>query len=132
MKPTGIALVGAWVAVGLSALLISSAARGVATPGVATRDTNKATIAVVSGTYGSNCGAPHGNVTRDLAQHCNGLRTCSYPVSMIAAQARGCRNDYLAEWRCGSHEFHNAALAAGAGAGDLLVLSCVPSSGPGH
>ena len=122
MKPGAIALVGAWVAVGLGGRLISSAALG----------GNEASIAIVSGTYGSNCGAPHGNATLDLAQHCNGLRTCNYPVSVIAAQSGGCRNDYLAEWRCGSHEFHNAALAAGAGAGDRLVLSCEPSSGPGH
>jgi hypothetical protein len=122
MKPGAIALVGAWVAVGLGGLLISAAALG----------GNEASIAIVSGTYGSNCGAPHGNATRDLAQHCDGLRTCNYPVSVIAAQSGGCRNDYLAEWRCGSHEFHNAALAAGAGSGDRLVLSCEPSSGPGH
>ncbi|HKR43697.1 MAG TPA: hypothetical protein VJU59_29150 [Paraburkholderia sp.] len=119
MKPTAIALALAWSAVGL---VIPSAA------GAA----NEATIAIVSGTYGSNCGAPHGNVTRDLAAHCDGLRTCSYPVSMVAAQSGGCRNDYLAEWRCGGHEFHNAALAPGAGSGDRLVLSCEPSSGPGH
>ena len=127
MKPTGFALVGVGVAIGLGARLISPAALGATMPG-----TNNSTIAIVSGTYGSNCGAPRGNVTRDLAQHCDGLQTCSYPVSMVAAQSGGCRNDYLAEWRCGSHEFHTAALAAGAGAGDRLVLSCVPSSGPGH
>jgi hypothetical protein len=122
MKPGAIALVGAWVAVGLGGLLISSVALGA----------NEASIAIVSGTYGNNCGAPHGNATRDLAQHCNGLRTCNYPVSVIAAQSGGCRNDFLAEWRCGSHEFHNAALAASAVAGDRLLLSCEPSSGPGH
>ncbi|WP_233889055.1 hypothetical protein [Paraburkholderia flagellata] len=122
MKPAAIALVGAWVALGLGGLAISSAAAA----------SNEATIAIVAGTYGSNCGAPHGNVTRDLAGHCDGLRTCSYPLSMSAAQSGGCRNDYLAEWRCGGDEFHNAALAAGAGKGDRLILSCEPSSGPGH
>ncbi|WP_246089254.1 hypothetical protein [Paraburkholderia guartelaensis] len=123
MKPSAIGRAFACVAVvGLGGLVISSAASAA----------NEATIAIVSGTYGSNCGAPHGNVTRDLAAHCDGLRTCSYPVSMVAAQSGGCRNDYLAEWRCGGHEFHNAALAPGAGQGDRLILSCVPSSGPGH
>ena len=122
MKPTAIAIASAWVAVSLGGLPISSAAAA----------SNEATIAIVAGTYGSNCGAPHGNVTRDLAEHCDGLRTCSYPVSVVAAQSGGCHNDYLAEWRCGGHEFHNAALAAGAGKGDRLILSCEPSSGPGH
>ncbi|MFT0168641.1 hypothetical protein ACLKMY_06355 [Paraburkholderia mimosarum] len=127
MNPSGSALSGAWVATGLGALLISSAALTATTPG-----TDHATIVVVSGTYGSNCGAPRGNVTRDLAQHCDGLQTCRYPLSIVAARSGVCRNDYLAEWRCGSREFHSAALAAGAGAGDRLVLSCVPSRGPGH
>lgn len=121
MKPTDIALVGAWVAVAIGGLLVSSAVAGA----------NEASIAIVSGTYGGNCGAPRGNATHDLAQHCDGLRTCSYPLSVIAAQSGGCRNDYLAEWRCGSHDFHNAALSAGS-TGDRLVLSCEPSSGPGH
>lgn len=122
MKPTAIALAGAWAAIGFGGLVVPTAALAA----------HEAAIAIVAGTYGSNCGAPHGNVTRDLAAHCNGLRTCSYPVSMIAVQSRECRNDYLAEWRCGAHEFHNAALAAGAGKGDRLILSCVPSRGPGH
>ena len=122
MKPAAIALALAWAGVCPGCIAFSSAAPA----------SNAAMIAIVAGTFGSNCGAPHGNVTRDLAEHCDGLRTCSYPVSMIAAQSGGCRSDYLAEWRCGGHEFHNAALAAGAGNGDRLILSCVPSSGPGH
>lgn len=107
-------------------------------------------IAIVSGTWGANCGAPRGNATRDLARHCNGLRTCGY---VLGAHARGvppspapralaaghkmtslgaCRFDYRAQWRCGDHEFHDAALSAGASPGDTLVLSCVHETGPGH
>lgn len=108
------------------------------------------TIAIVSGTWGANCGAPRGNVTRDLARHCNGLRTCGYvldaramgaPSSRVQgmppsirneASSRACRVDYRAQWRCGGHEFHDAALSAGASPGDTLVLSCVHETGPGH
>jgi hypothetical protein len=122
MKSTGLALVGTSMAACLGGLLISSFAFGA----------NEATVAIVSGTYGNNCGAPHGNATRDLARHCNGLRTCNYSLPVVAAHSRGCRSNYLAEWRCGSNEFHNASLSAGASAGDRLVLSCVPSNGPGH
>ncbi|WP_321960858.1 hypothetical protein [Paraburkholderia sp. J7] len=122
MKPTAIAFASAWVALSLVCGPIPAAAAA----------SNEATIAIVAGTYGSNCGAPHGNVTRDLAEHCDGLLTCNYPVSMTASKSGSCRNDYLAEWRCGSEEFHNAALAAGVGKGDRLILSCVPSSGAGH
>jgi hypothetical protein len=122
MKPTGLALMGAWASLGLGGLFIPCAAA----------DAGEAAIAIVSGTYGSNCGAPRGNATGDLAQRCNGLLTCNYPVSVPAMQSGGCRYDYLAEWRCAGREFHDAALGPGARAGDHLVLSCVPSSGPGH
>ncbi|MBN3849323.1 hypothetical protein G3N58_21205 [Paraburkholderia sp. Ac-20342] len=92
----------------------------------------EATITIISGTSGGNCGAPHGNVTQDIAQHCNGLHTCDYPLSTTAKPSGDCRGDYLAEWRCGSQEFHNARLDAIAGGGDRLVLSCVPPRGAGH
>ncbi|WP_245005076.1 hypothetical protein [Paraburkholderia sacchari] len=107
-------------------------------------------IAIVSGTWGANCGAPRGNVTRDLARRCNGLRTCGYVLDARAmssstsranealasphnATASGtCHVDYRARWRCGSREVHEAALGAEAAPGDTLVLSCVHEDGPGH
>lgn len=109
------------------------------------------TITIVSGTWGANCGASRGNATRDLARHCNGLLTCGYVLGTHATGApaspaartipagnnvttalRACRVDYRAQWRCGKHEFHDAALSAGASRGDTLVLSCVRENGPGH
>ncbi|WP_434665969.1 hypothetical protein P5W99_35310 [Paraburkholderia sp. A3BS-1L] len=107
-------------------------------------------IAIVSGTWGASCGAPHGNVTRELARRCNGLRTCGYVLdaraihslparvgesltsTRNATAARTCRVDYRARWRCGSREVHDAALGAEASPGDTLVLSCVHEDGPGH
>lgn len=108
------------------------------------------TIAIVSGTWGANCGARRGNATRDLARHCNGLLTCGYVLDAHATSSspsptrgalpsgrsttalQACRVDYRAQWRCGSREFHDAALSAGASPGDTLVLSCVRENGPGH
>jgi hypothetical protein len=89
------------------------------------------TIAIVSGTYGQNCGAPRGNATRDLARRCDGHRTCDYVLADAFSGDTACRRDFLAEWRCGKAEFHTAALGAGAHRGDMLGLTCVRESGAG-
>jgi hypothetical protein len=143
MKPAGWILLGT-VAFVAFAVWSESVAANTVTPAAAAWPAQSAPatqaappIAIVSGTWGANCGAPHGNATRDLALRCNGLRTCGYVLAGTPASTRGtssgaCHVDYRARWRCGSHEFHDAALSAGASAGDTLVLSCVPESGPGH
>jgi hypothetical protein len=90
------------------------------------------TIAIVSGTYGQNCGAPRGNATRDLARRCDGRRTCDYVLDdAFSGDTAACRRDFLAEWRCGKDEFHTAALSAGAHRGDMLGLTCVRENGAG-
>ncbi|MDR3098854.1 MAG: hypothetical protein LBV73_17495 [Paraburkholderia sp.] len=157
MKPAGWILLGtlAFVAFAVwsesvAASTMSPAAAAMVTASPTRSSPATPTIAIVSGTWGANCGAPRGNVTRDLARHCNGLRTCGYvldaramgspsPAAQGAARSvqseaslRACRVDYRAQWRCGGHEFHDAALSAGASPGDTLVLSCVHETGPGH
>jgi hypothetical protein len=91
------------------------------------------TITIVSGTYGQNCGAPRGNLTRDVARHCNGRSSCGYAVPGLRKDsvASACRRDFLAEWHCDNAEFHSAALGPGAKSGDTLVLGCVESRGAG-
>ncbi|HEY2020327.1 hypothetical protein [Paraburkholderia sp.] len=91
------------------------------------------TIQIVSGTYGANCGAPRGNLTREVARHCNGRSSCGYSVPGLdqGSAASACHGDFLAEWHCDNAEFHSAALAPGATLGDTLVLSCVESRGAG-
>jgi hypothetical protein len=91
------------------------------------------TIRIVSGSYGLNCGAPHGNQTRDFARHCDGLMTCGYTprVPLTSRPAGKCRSGFIAEWRCGSADFHTAALSPEAGGADTLVLSCVIERGAG-
>jgi hypothetical protein len=83
-------------------------------------------ITVVSGTYGGNCGAPHHNATRHLAQECNGKRHCDY---VIDYQAIGdpkpmCGKDYVAEWRCGNGQIRSASVQGEAGYRSTIAISC--------
>jgi hypothetical protein len=91
------------------------------------------TIKILSGTYGQNCGAPHGKATRDFASRCNGRDTCQYILheTFTTDSAARCRKDFRAEWLCTDTEFHFAELSAGARPGDTLVLSCVADTGEG-
>jgi hypothetical protein len=87
------------------------------------------------GTYGQNCGARAGNVTRELAERCDFRDTCAYSVRAPAdypiQTQTVCEADLVAEWQCGAGEFHRAEVRA-AGEGDgTLVLTCVPSIGAG-
>ncbi|WP_240655948.1 hypothetical protein [Paraburkholderia phosphatilytica] len=90
-------------------------------------------IRIESGTYGANCGARAGNVTQDLADRCNALATCRYPVaSPVDFRARNaCEADLVAEWSCGPGERHHAVVRAATDDGGTLVLTCVPSTGAG-
>lgn len=90
------------------------------------------TIRIVSGTYGQNCGAPHGNVSHDVARRCDGLTTCEYvPRATPKGRLAACRSDFVAEWRCDGADFHTAALSPEATPGDTLVMSCVAQRGAG-
>lgn len=90
-------------------------------------------IRVESGTYGANCGATPGNVTRDLASRCDAHATCRYIVNakFDASAHPSCAADFIAEWSCDHREFHRAMLGAGAANGSSLTITCVPSTGAG-
>jgi hypothetical protein len=92
-----------------------------------------ATIQIVSGTYGQNCGAQRGNATRDLETQCDGRATCEYRIDgrTMRDPAVGCQKDFLAEWRCDETDIHIAMLSPEAGNGSTLVLSCVNPTGAG-
>jgi hypothetical protein len=92
-----------------------------------------ATIQIVSGTYGQNCGAQRGNATRDLETQCDGRPTCEYRIDgrMIRDPAVGCPKDFLAEWRCDEADVHIAMLSPEAGNGSTLALSCLNQTGAG-
>lgn len=90
-------------------------------------------IRIESGSYGANCGARAGNLTRNLAAHCNALETCRYELDAAAsgARSRRCPADLVAEWSCGPGVFHRATVRVAAKHGGTLVLTCVPSTGAG-
>ncbi|TAM00298.1 MAG: hypothetical protein EPN70_22925 [Paraburkholderia sp.] len=98
-------------------------------------------IHIESGSYGANCGAHEGNVTRDLAAHCNALVTCRYAVASAANGTNAgtnpvtgrhdCPADLVAEWSCGQGIFHRAMVRGASRHNGTLVLTCVPSTGAG-
>ncbi|WP_242538482.1 hypothetical protein [Trinickia acidisoli] len=92
-------------------------------------------IRIESGTYGANCGAHRGNVTRDLAAHCDSLETCRYAIdpTMGGGQANACKADLVAQWSCGPSLSlsHAAIVRAVTSKGSVLVLTCLPSTGAG-
>jgi hypothetical protein len=90
-------------------------------------------IRIESGTYGANCDARQGNVTRDLAVHCDSLETCRYVIDASAVDAHrdGCHADLVAEWSCGPNLFHTATVRGDTNNGSTNVLTCVPSTGAG-
>ncbi|MBC8750325.1 hypothetical protein OKW43_001633 [Paraburkholderia sp. WC7.3g] len=96
-------------------------------------DAQMRAITIVSGTYGENCGAPRGNLTRELARHCNGRATCEYPLPGLhkGGTTLACPRDFHAEWHCDDADVHSAALGPGAKSGDTLVLGCTESRGAG-
>ncbi|MBW2731084.1 MAG: hypothetical protein JRH20_01755 [Deltaproteobacteria bacterium] len=92
-------------------------------------------IRVVSGTYGQNCGARHGNKTRHLRKACQGQRSCSYTIDyrVIGDPRRGCGKNYVAEWRCsGTTNLRRAVVAPEAGFRKRVVLTCGRGFGRPH
>jgi hypothetical protein len=84
-------------------------------------------ISVVAGTYGGNCGAPHGNVTAALGSACNTLGRCDYIVdyTIIGDPAPGCAKDYVAEWTCNGQSLVQQATASPeAGFRKTVTLTC--------
>jgi hypothetical protein len=83
-------------------------------------------INVVSGTYGGNCGAPHGNETVHIATQCNGQKQCNYRIDYkaIGDPAPGCGKNYIAQWRCGKGPLQKSLVKPEAGLGSVITLSC--------
>ena len=59
-------------------------------------------IRVTDATYGQNCGAKSGNVTRHLSDACNGLNVCNYKVDhrAIGDPVKGCPKAYDLSYQC--------------------------------
>jgi hypothetical protein len=84
-------------------------------------------LRIRTATYGGNCGAPSGNVTRDVAQSCSGRPDCNYVVDVdhLGDPARGCGKDFLVEYSCAPDEaVQQKGLPAEAGLKSSLQLDC--------
>lgn len=83
-------------------------------------------VHVEAATYGFNCGAPAGNVTRSFGG-CEGTTSCPATVDWryLGDPAPGCAKDFSIEYRChGGAATRLRWLAGEAGWGSTTTLSC--------
>jgi hypothetical protein len=86
---------------------------------------------VRAATYGASCGAPSGNVTKDIASSCNGRADCNYIVDVdrLGDPAPRCGKDFQVEYSCAPDtELLHKQLPAEAGLKSQLQLSCAPET----
>lgn len=86
-------------------------------------------ISVVSGTYGSNCGQPYGNVTKDVRGLCSGYGTCFYNIqtTFIGDPVRQCAKSYATNYTCSNHPDRvRTAFAYAEANGQTVTLTCPP------
>jgi hypothetical protein len=84
-------------------------------------------ISIVEATYGRNCQAPAGNATTLVQKSCDGLALCRFRVEspVLGDPAPRCAKDFGVAWMCsGEKSARRATLAAEAGFGSTLLLSC--------
>ncbi|MDO8289826.1 MAG: acyltransferase family protein [Parvibaculum sp.] len=84
-------------------------------------------VRVLSASYGENCGARRGNVTKDIERVCTGQMSCAYrvDVSKLGDPARGCEKDYRVEYQCGqTGSKMKFAIPGEAGLGSYAILEC--------
>jgi hypothetical protein len=89
-------------------------------------------IQIISASYGRNCGALPGNVTRRLQNACNRRADCQYrvDVAVIGDPASSCLKAFSVEYECRPNRAQLSKTIPGeAGLGSLLVLDC---SRPGN
>jgi hypothetical protein len=84
------------------------------------------TIGVTAATYGASCKQPAGNVTKFLADACNGKTSCDYVIKYqtIGDPAPGCAKDFSVQWTCSTGVGGTANAAAEAGFGSPVRLQC--------
>jgi hypothetical protein len=110
-----------------ASLLLATACGDPSTAATSANHEASGVITVVAGTYGGNCGAPHGNVTAQLAKPCDDRASCDYTVDyqVLGDPKEHCGKDYVAEWTCGQDdEIQRAELGPEAGYGGVVHLFC--------
>jgi peptidoglycan/LPS O-acetylase OafA/YrhL len=93
----------------------------------ATSSMEGAGIQIISASYGRNCGALPGNVTKRLQNACNRHADCQYrvDVAVIGDPAAFCLKAFLVEYECLPNRARlSKTLPGEAGLGSLLVLDC--------
>lgn len=104
-------------------MLTSAPPSPVSAPPSETKDA----INVMQATYGKNCGAVDGNVTRQVAKSCTGKKECNYIVDVrnLGDPAPNCGKDFTVNFNCGDDAAsHRVELPGEAGLGSLASLSC--------
>jgi hypothetical protein len=83
-------------------------------------------LRIVSATYGLNCGAPRGNVTKQMADFCNDTAICEYAINVntLGDPRRGCPKDYQAEYQCGGFMPSRSASVPAEANGKVIRLQC--------
>jgi hypothetical protein len=84
-------------------------------------------IRVTSATYGgATCHQAQGNVTKFLANACDGKKTCDYAVQyqVIGDPAPGCAKDFTVQWTCSMGAGGSTGAPAEAGLGSHVALTC--------
>ena len=84
-------------------------------------------IHVISATYGATCHQPAGNVTKFLADACNGKGVCQHTVQYqaIGDPSPGCAKDFSVQWTCSVGTGGNVSVPAEAGLGSKVTLQCI-------
>jgi hypothetical protein len=85
-------------------------------------------ISIASATFGANCGAIRGNVTRAVGDACNGKTECAYKVDVdrLGDPAHGCDKDFAAAYFCSSETMmKHVNLGAPAERGKIAILQCL-------
>jgi hypothetical protein len=85
-------------------------------------------IEVRMASYGPNCGVPAGNVTRRVAELCNGRDFCEFRADnqLFGDPAVGCPKAFDVEYQCAGRrrEHHTPATPVRAGEEYHVALSC--------
>lgn len=83
-------------------------------------------IEVSTATYGGNCRAPTGNVTKSVQAACDGKESCRYVVNVneLGDPAGGCLKDYAVQYYCRPNPDARSFRLPGEADGKTVYLFC--------
>jgi hypothetical protein len=85
-----------------------------------------ASIHVMLGTYGYNCGGAAGNATASVAKRCDGNLNCDYQVdaSQLIDPAPGCAKTFIVNYRCFDGARDRRVVVDAEASGSVASLTC--------